>query len=230
VKARNEAQISAVIPALNAAATILRLIEQLRASAMVAEVIVADGGSSDDTVQIARAAGARVVAAPRGRGTQLAAGADTASGDWLLFIHADCRLAPGWEAAVAAFIATPESASRAGYFDFTLDDTAPAARRLERVVAWRCRALALPYGDQGLLIADHLYRCLGGFAPLPLMEDVEFVRRLRRHRVARIGVRCISSPQRYRREGYWGRPARNLLCLSLYFLGVSPHRIMRLYG
>ena len=106
---------------------------------------------------------------------------------------------------------------------------APAARRLERIVAWRCRVLALPYGDQSLLIARSLYRAVGGFAPLPLMEDVDLVRRLGRRRLARIGARCISSPQRYRREGYWRRPLRNLFCLSLYFAGVSPYRIMRLY-
>jgi hypothetical protein len=81
-----------------------------------------------------------------------------------------------------------------------------------------------------LLIARRLYHAAGGFALLPLMEDVEFVRRLGRRGLARIGARCISSPQRYRREGYWLRPLRNLLCLSLYLLGVSPHRIMRLYG
>jgi rSAM/selenodomain-associated transferase 2 len=215
---------------LNAAETLPGLIEQPRASAIVEEIIVADGGSSDETVAIARAAGARVVAAPRGRGIQLAAGADAASGVWLLFLHADCRLAPGWEAALTAFTAAPEAPSRAGYFDFALDDIAPAARRLERIVAWRCRVLALPYGDQGLLISRSLYRALGGYAPLPLMEDVDLVRRLGRRRLARIGARCISSPRRYRRGGYWRRPLRNLFCLSLYFAGVSPHRIARLYG
>ena len=136
--------------------------EQLRASTIFEEIIVVDGGSSDETVAIARTAGAQVIAAPRGRGIQLATGAAAAAGDWLLFLHADCRLAPGWEAAVAAFLAAPEATGRAGYFDFALDDAAPAARRLERIVAWRCRVLALPYGDQGLLIARGLYRAAGG--------------------------------------------------------------------
>jgi hypothetical protein len=175
-------------------------------------------------------AGARVIAAPRGRGIQLAAGAEAATGDWLLFLHADCCLGQGWEPAVADFLGAPEATGRAGYFDFALDDAAPAARRLERIVAWRCRVLALPYGDQGLLIPRSLYRAVGGFAPLPLMEDVDFVRRLGRGRLIRIGARCISSPRRYRREGYWRRPLRNLFCLSLYFAGVSPYRIARLYG
>src|SRR5439155_10555591 len=122
------------------------------------------------------------------------------------------------------------AADRAGYFDFALDDPGPAARRLERIVAWRCRALALPYGDQGLLISRSLYDAVGGFARMPLMEDVDLVRRLGRRRLARIGGPCIASPRRYRRGGYWRRPLRNLFCLSLYFAGVSPYRIVRLYG
>ena len=226
---RGGGQLSVIIPTLNEAETLEGLVGPLRASAMVKEVIIVDGGSSDGSVSIASEAGARVVATPRGRGVQLAAGADTAVGDWLLFLHADCRLAPGWETAVAAFLAPPEAASRAGYFDFRLDDPAPAARRLERIVACRCRVLALPYGDQGLLISRSLYCAVGGFAPLPLMEDVDLARRLGRRRLARIGAQCISSPRRYHREGYWLRPLRNLFCLSLYFIGVSPSRIIQLY-
>jgi rSAM/selenodomain-associated transferase 2 len=219
-----------IIPTLNAADTLPELMEQMRASTIFKEIIVVDGGSSDETVAIARSAGARIIAAPRGRGIQLAAGADAAAGDWLLFLHADCRLEQGWEAAVIRFLAAPEATGRAGYFDFALDDIAPAAGRLERIVAWRCRVLALPYGDQGLLIAGSLYCAVGGFAPLPLMEDVDLARRLGRRRLARIGAQCISSPRRYRREGYWCRPLRNVFCLSLYLAGVSPDRIVRLYG
>jgi rSAM/selenodomain-associated transferase 2 len=207
-----------------------QLLSTLQAAAIAKEIIIVDAGSCDETASIVRNAGARVVDAPRGRGTQLAAGAAAASGDWLLFLHADCCLAPGWEASVAAFLADPEAANRAGYFDFALDDSAPAARRLERIVAWRCRVLALPYGDQGLLIARGLYQSVGGFASVPLMEDIDLVRRLGRRRLARIGSVCIVSARRYRGEGYWVRPMRNILCLSLYFAGVSPERIARLYG
>jgi rSAM/selenodomain-associated transferase 2 len=222
--------ISAVIPTLNAAATLPQTLALLRGSAMVREIVVVDGGSTDNSVALAKSAGAQVIAAPRGRGGQLAAGAAAASGDWLLFLHADCRLEPGWEQATEAFLAVPGAKSRAGYFDLALDDPAPAARRLERIVAWRCRVLALPYGDQGLLIARCLYDEVGGFAPLPLMEDVEIVCRLGRRRLARIGASCLTSAQRYRRDGYVWRPLRNLLCLSLYFAGVPPARIVRFYG
>jgi rSAM/selenodomain-associated transferase 2 len=223
-------RISIVIPTLNAAMTLPDTLAMLCSSAMVGEVIIADGGSSDQTATRAVTAGARVVVGPQGRGSQLAAGAAAASGNWLLFLHADCRLEPGWEKALDAFLRAPAAECRAGYFDLALDDPALAARRLERIVAWRCRVLALPYGDQGLLIARCLYDEVGGFAPLPLMEDVEIVRRLGPRRLARIGARCIASSQRYRNDGYLRRPLRNLLCLSLYFAGVPAARIVRLYG
>ena len=222
--------ISVVIPTLNAVATLSETLAALHIPPIVGEVIVADGGSSDETVACAGSAGARVIAAPRGRGGQLAAGAAVAWADWLLFLHADCRLEPGWESAVEAFMRAPGADDRAGYFDLALDDPAPAARRLERIVAWRCRVLALPYGDQGLLIARGLYDAVGGFAPLPLMEDVNLVRRLGRRRLGRIGARCLASARRYRQDGYLRRPLRNLLCLSLYLAGVPPARIVRLYG
>ena len=222
--------LSAVIPTWNAAGTLAETLAALGQTTIVREVIVADGGSSDETAARARSAGARIIVAPPGRGSQLAAGAAAASGDWLLFLHADCRLEPGWESAVGAFLATSKAESRAGYFDLVLDDPAPAARRLERIVAWRCRVLALPYGDQGLLIARSLYDRVGGFAALPLMEDVDLVRRLGRRRLTRIGARCFASARRYRHDGYLRRPLRNLLCLSLYFAGVPPARIVRLYG
>lgn len=222
--------ISVVIPTLNAADHLPRALAALAHSPIVREIVVSDGGSHDATVAIAEAAGAVVVTAERGRGQQLAAGADTARGPWLLFLHADCRLSPGWEGAVAAFFAGPEAATRAGYFGFALDDRSPAARRLERLVAWRSRVLGLPYGDQGLLIARSLYDAVGGFAALPLMEDVDLARRLGRHRLSPIAAPILSSAQRYRAGGYVRRPLRNLLCLSLYFAGVPPQRIARLYG
>src|SRR5260370_34293819 len=133
------------------------------------ELLPGAGGLRGPTAALARAAGAAVIHAPSGRGSQLAAGAAAASGDWLLFLHADCCLEPGWEWAVEGFLAAPGAAGRAGYFDFALDDPRPAARRLERIVARRCRALALPHGDPGLLIARSLYDSVGGFAEMPLL-------------------------------------------------------------
>ena len=222
--------ISVVIPTLDAANELPDTLAALAGSAVIREIIVSDGGSRDGSVAISRAAGARVVSGPRGRGPQMIAGAAAAIGDWLLFLHADCRLAAGWQEAAEAFISRPEGSEQAGYFSFVLDDPEPAARRLERIVAWRCRTWGLPYGDQGLLIARSLYDAVGGFAPIPLMEDVDIVRRLGRRRLVPIPAPIICSARRYRREGYLRRPLRNLLCLSLYFAGVPPRRIARLYG
>jgi rSAM/selenodomain-associated transferase 2 len=225
-----EQSLSVVIPTLNAAADLRAAIGSVRRSALVREIIVADGGSSDATRTVAEAAGATVIAAPRGRGPQLAAGAAAASGDWLLFLHADCRPAPGWAAAAALFLGAPDAAERAGYFGFALDGANPAARRLECLVRWRCRLFGLPYGDQGLLLSRALYDAVGGFAPIPLMEDVDLVRRIGRRRLRPLGAPVVSSAKRYRQGGFVRRPLRNLLCLTLYFTGVAPQRIARLYG
>ena len=217
-----------VIPVLDAATELPQMLAALAGVAQLGEVIVVDGGSRDASVRIARRA--RVIEAPRGRGSQLAAGAKVARCDWLLFLHADSRPLPGWDAAVRAFIAAPGAEERAGYFTLALDDDAPAARRVEHLAAWRCRALALPYGDQGLLIHRSLYQAAGGYPALLLMEDVAMARRLGRARLRPLGAMILTSPSRYRRDGYWRRSLRNLLCLSLYFLGVPPARIAQIYG
>ena len=222
-------QLSIVIPTFNAAATLPRTLDAIRAWPG-AELIVADGGSNDDTVAIIEAAGAKVVRAPCGRGAQLAAGAAAGSGDWLLFLHADSVPESGWAAAVAAFMADPANAVRAGVFALRFDDPAPAARRLERIVAWRTRRLGLPYGDQGLLIAKDFYDSLGGFRPLALMEDVDLVRRIGKRRLALLPAAVLTSAVRYRREGWYRRSIRNLACLALYYLGLPPRLIARVYG
>jgi rSAM/selenodomain-associated transferase 2 len=220
-----------VIPALDAALMLPACLTALaEAGDLLGEIILVDGGSRDGSAAIAAARGARVIAVPRGRGGQLAAGAAAARGEWLLFLHADTVLAPGWAAVVADFVAAPGAATRAGYFRLAFDDGSPAARRLERFVVWRCRRLGLPYGDQGLLIAADLYRALGGYRPLPLMEDVDLVRRIGRQRLVALDAVAVTSAARYVGAGYVRRAARNLLCLALYFLGVPPDLIRRLYA
>jgi len=192
------------------------------------EIIIVDGGSTDDTIAIAGAAGARVLAAPRGRGGQIAAGIADAAYPWLLLLHADTRLLRGWRCTAAAHMAL--GPGRAGYFRLGLDSKEPEARRLERLVAWRSRVLGLPYGDQGLLIHRDLLRAVGGINPLPLMEDVDLVRRLGRARLRPIPSIALTSARRWEREGYLRRSTRNLLCLSLWLAGVPPRLIVRLYG
>ena len=219
--------LSVVIPTLNAAATLSATLTSLRGAD---EVIVSDGGSSDGTRNIARLSGARVVKSLSGRGRQLASGAEEATGDWLLFLHADTTLELNWRGAVDRYMANPESPNRAAAFRFTLDDASAQARRLERMVAWRANALALPYGDQGLLIKRDFYRSLGGFRALPLMEDVDLVRRIGRHRLVILPISARTSAARWQAQGWAARSLRNIACLSLYFIGVPPRLLYRLYG
>ena len=220
--------VSALIPTLNAAASLPATLAALRGE--VAEIIIADGGSMDATPDIARAYGAQVITAPRGRGPQLHAAAEAATQPWLLALHADTCPGAGWQEAVAGFIARPEAAKQAGYFRFALDDASPEARRLEAMVAWRCQWLGLPYGDQGLLIARDFYHALGGYEPIPLMEDVVLIRGIGRKSLVALPADFITSAEKWRRDGWYARSARNLFCLSLWFAGVSPDRIARLYA
>lgn len=222
--------LSVVIPALNAATDLGATLDALgNGPSGGLEVVVVDGGSNDETIALARHRGARVVSAMGGRGRQLAMGADAAAGEWLLFLHADTALEAGWTGVVEAFTGVPDNRMRAGYFRFALDDDAPAARRLESVVAWRSRYLGLAYGDQGLLIARSFYEQLGGYGRQPLMEDVSLVRRIGRHRLVALASRAVTSSARFR-AGYARRSLRNLFCLALYFIGVRPTLIARLYG
>ena len=118
---------------------------------------------------------------------------------------------------------------RAAYFRFALDSPDPHARRLERWVAWRCRVLALPYGDQGLLISRALLDAVGGIRPLPLMEDVDLVRRIGRARLVALPVDALTSAARWEREGWRRRSLRNLSCLMLWYAGVPLRVITRFY-
>ncbi|HEX8466646.1 MAG TPA: TIGR04283 family arsenosugar biosynthesis glycosyltransferase [Allosphingosinicella sp.] len=217
--------LSVVIPALNAAATLGPCLAALDDAD---EIIVVDGGSSDGTIVIAQSSGARLVDSPRGRGAQLAAGAAAAKGDWLLFLHADTRLAPGWREAAERHRA--RSPDKAACFRFRLDAHERRARLIEAGVALRVRALGLPYGDQGLLLSRRLYDEVGGFRPMALMEDVDLVRRIGRRRIERLAVEAVTSAERWRSGGWLRRSGRNLLCLAFYRFGMSAERLARLYG
>ena len=220
--------LAVVIPALNAASTLPATLAALAAELPAgSEVVVVDGGSRDTTVAAARQAGARVIVATRGRGTQIAAGVAATRAAWVLLLHADTRLAPDWAGAAAAHIAAHPA--RAGYFRFVLDSGDSRARRLERAVAWRCRVLALPYGDQGLLIRRDVLASAGGVPAVPLMEDVALVRALGRARLVPLDATALTSAAKWEQQGWTRRSARNLVLLALYFCGVPPRLLARLY-
>ena len=219
-------RLSVVIPTLNAARALPATVDAL--GGVADEVVVADGGSADDTAAIAVGLGARIVTTPRGRGAQLAAGVAAARGDWLLLLHADTRMDPAWAEVAQRHMRV--CAEKAGYFRFALDSADARARRLERWVAWRCRVFALPYGDQGLLLPRALLDELGGIRPLPLMEDVDLVRRLGRGRLVALEAAAITSATRWERDGWYRRSVRNLCCLTLYCAGVPPRLIARIYS
>jgi rSAM/selenodomain-associated transferase 2 len=218
-------RLSIVVPTLNAATGLAGCLEAL---AGAQELIVVDGGSSDATVAIAQSAGARVMDAERGRGSQLGAGAAAATGDWLLFVHADTVLDARWRSAVEEHIRL--STGCAGYFRLRLQTDEWPARLVEQAVAMRSRLFGLPYGDQGLLVPRFLYDEVGGFAPVPLMEDVDIVRRIGASRLRPIDSSAWTNARRWQENGWIGRSARNLACLLLYRLGTPPERLSRFYG
>ncbi len=195
-----------------------------------AKVIVVDGGSSDASARVAQDSGAMVVRTRPGRGHQMSAGAQRAEAPWLLFLHADTRIDDAGWSAVERYIGDKRSAERAATFRFALDDHAWQARLVALGVRARVALFALPYGDQGLLIHRSLYDRVGGFADLPILEDVDLVRRLGRRRLARLRGKAVTSADRWRRRGWLRQSGSNLMCLGRFILGASPHVLARSRG
>ena len=224
---RAQWRISVIIPTLNEAAALPATLAAIQPEADV-EVIVADGGSSDGTTEAALAAGARLVAAERGKARQMNAGAAAASGDVLLFLHADTRLPQGFDAHVRDALGRPGAV--AGAFAFRVDSPRRGLRVIEWLANWRSRRLGMPYGDQGIFVKADAFREAGGYPDLPVMEDFELMRRLkRRGRIVLARAAAVTSGRRWLRLGLLRTTLVNQAMIVGYLLGVSPERLARWY-
>jgi rSAM/selenodomain-associated transferase 2 len=219
--------ISLVVPVLDDFDAAARLLAGVSADPRV-EIVLVDGGSDLRLDRLAAGRGdTRVIRGVRGRGAQMNAGASASTSPWLAFVHADSTLPARWLEQLASM--PPDVVG--GWFAFGLDDAAWQARVIEHGVRWRVRLFHLPYGDQGLFVRRDAFERLGGYRDVPLMEDVDFVRRLCRFgRCIEIPLPLITSSRRWRRDGWIRRSARNLALLTLYFGGVSPDTLAKWYG
>lgn len=228
-------RLAVVVPTLNEEAALRRRLPDLLAQLEAGdEVVISDGGSADGTAEVARALGVRVVAGPAGRGAQLNRGAAAfepkGEGEVLLFLHADTRLPAGAGAAIRAAVA---GGAEAGAFLIRFESDRRWLRLGERLVNWRTRRFRVPLGDQAQFVTRAAFERLGGFRDWPILEDLDLALRLRRlRRPARLAVidrPVTTSARRFHERGICRNVATNWLIWILFALGVSPHRLARLY-
>ena len=220
--------ISVIVPVLHDAAELTGLLPRLPGRPRC-EVVVANGDAGDAAVAAIRAARPDVVwvESDPGRGRQMNAGAARAAGAWLLFLHADARPDAGW---VDEIERAGAAGAVGGCFRLRIDSRRWPARVIEAGVRWRVRWLGIAYGDQAVFVRRDLFRRLGGYRPMPVMEDADLVRRIRsrgRFWPSRVGVTV--SARRWERDGWGRRTAANLRILSLYLAGRSPDRLAAMY-
>lgn len=217
-------KISVVIPVLNEADNIARAV---KSASPPADIIVSDGGSTDSTCLIAKGLGVEVITTGRGRGGQMDAGAALAKGDVILFLHADSVLPDGWAEDVMNAV---ERGTVAGAFRLRIDSERPVFRLIERAVALRSKLFGLIYGDQAIFARKDVFFRAGGFRKLPLMEDVDCVKRLRGFgKVVLLKKAVTASSRRWDRGGVARTTLRNWYCLALYCFGVPPEKLYGVY-
>jgi rSAM/selenodomain-associated transferase 2 len=224
-------QFSIVIPVLNEAASIGKALLRLREQTVhtQAEIIVVDAGSSDDTQSIAKAFGARVLTAARGRASQQNKGAAVAVGDVLLFLHADTVLPENALEDIARGFETSSAAW--GRFDVRLDSDDVRLKVVAAMMNWRSRVTGIATGDQCIFVKREVFQRVGGFADLALMEDIDLSKRLKRVSPPLcVTSRALTSARRWRANGV----VRTVLLMwwlrFAYWIGISPQRLARWYG
>ena len=221
--------LSIVVPVRGDSTPLAALLAQLPSRPGL-QVIVSSVGGTDSTDDVRRTGRPDTlwIDGPPGRGVQLNAGAAEARGRWLWFVHADSHLPEGWFELFEALDRRDDVVG--GAFAFRLDTRVWQARWLEWAVAARVRLFGLPYGDQGIFVRRAVFHSMQGFLPIALMEDVEFVRRLKRQgRMVHLSEGMVTSARRWEQRGWLRQSLSNLGTLSLYFLGVSPERLARRY-
>jgi len=219
--------ISVIVPTLNEAEGIAEVLRRARQPGVL-EIIVVDGGSTDATRALARGLADAVCSAPQGRARQMNLGAQRAVGEILLFLHADTLLPDGFAAAVSA--ACRCLGIVGGRFDLELFPSSPLLRLTAFLINWRSRFSRIATGDQAIFVRRQVFECLGGYAEIPLMEDVELSRRLKRAgRLACLRQRVTTSSRRWRKHGVVRTIVLMWTLRALYWLGVSPERLRGMY-
>lgn len=221
----NTPTISVVIPALNEARALERNLPAL--SGLGSEVVVSDGGSEDGTREVAERHGARVVVGPAGRGPQLNRGARATRSGGLLFLHADTALPAGAMDSIASALA---DGAVGGGFQVRFDGSRSIYRVGSSIVNLRTRWLRSPLGDQAQFASRAAFETVGGYPDWPILEDLEFIRRLKRlGPLAVLSPPVLTSARRFEETGITRTLFRNWLIFALYFAGVSPRRLAQLY-
>ena len=224
---RKTSSISIIIPTCNEAENLSELLPELLDIPDV-EVLVVDGNSSDDTVNTATALGAKVLRFPPGKALQMNAGAKAARGEILLFLHGDTRLAPGFAGKVYETLNEPGIV--AGAFSLKIDGKEYSLRIIEKLANFRSRFLQLPYGDQGFFIKAAMFSAIGGFPVLPIMEDFELARRLKRKgRIKILSQAATTSGRRWKKLGALRTTVINQAIIIGYLLGTNPQKLAEWY-